>query len=528
MDIRKLGAQKRAWLVFCLILCGCSAPGSVKDNAAGAAQFKAERMHPGTHKRMLREMRSSAHLYDGTIWPRIRNGYGLTDYQSAEIDRHIEWFQNNQGFLERSWQRGEPYLYYILEELDKRHMPTEIALLPVVESGFQYRARSPSAAAGLWQFIPATGQRFGLRQDGWTDQRLDVIAATRAALDYLQELEKMFDGDWLLALASYNAGENRIKAEVLKNRNKNLPTHFSSLSLRAETSAYVPQLLALARIVRDPERYGFNLPPIQDQPYFEIIEPDSQVELQLVEKLCPVTREEINRLNPALHRSVTPPNGPHRILIPTHAAAQLRLGLNRIPAQQRIASINYPTTSTASHLVKSGDTLNSIARKHGTTVAALQQANRLSGTLLKVGDHLTIPQGKIASAAPSDCDDAYLVHKVCEGDSLWKLASKYGVPVDSIQRCNTGTSAQTLKIGSELRILSRGNSGVQIALGSPPNNKGKFLYQIQKGDSLHGISRRFGVSVDDLEGWNRKQLKGKKYLQPGEHITVFRTTNEQS
>ena len=220
---------------------------------------------------------------------RIRDGYALPDVAHYAVDREIELYRKNPDFLDRTFKRGARYLYYIVQELEKRNLPLELALLPVVESAFNPVAYSRSRASGLWQFIPSSGKHYGLEQNWWIDERRDVIEATGAALTYLQYLNTYFAGDWYLAIAAYNGGEGTVSNAVRRNQAAGLPTDFFSLNLRPETRDYVPKLLAISRIVRNPEAYGLSFAAIPNQPFFEAVEPGRQVHLEQAAQLAGIT-----------------------------------------------------------------------------------------------------------------------------------------------------------------------------------------------------------------------------------------------
>ena len=255
---------------------------------------------------------------------RIRDGYALPDVAHYAVDREVELYRKNPDFLDRTFKRGARYLYYIVQELEKRNLPLELALLPVVESAFNPVAYSRSRASGLWQFIPSSGKHYGLEQNWWIDERRDVIEATGAALTYLQYLNKYFAGDWYLAIAAYNGGEGTVSSAVRRNQAAGLPADFFSLNLKAETRDYVPKLLAISRIVRNPEAYGLAFAAIPNQPFFEVVEPGRQVHLEEAAKLAGITREDIFALNPGYNRMTTPPQGPHRLLLPIPNAQAFR------------------------------------------------------------------------------------------------------------------------------------------------------------------------------------------------------------
>ncbi|HTY93700.1 MAG TPA: transglycosylase SLT domain-containing protein, partial [Steroidobacteraceae bacterium] len=254
------------------------------------------------------------------LFDRMRAGFRLPDSDHSAVDRELEWYAGNPDYLGRAFSRADLYLYHIVTELEARGMPLELALLPVVESAFEPYAYSASRASGLWQFIPGTGTRYNLKQDWWYDGRRDVVESTRAALDYLQALNSEFNGDWLLAIAAYNCGEQNVERAVARNQAAGLPTDFWNLRLPAETRAYVPKLLAMARVVAHPEHYGLSFNKIPNQPYFAKVDTQGQISMHVAAEIAGLTDAELYELNPAFHRWATDPAGPYALLVPADTA----------------------------------------------------------------------------------------------------------------------------------------------------------------------------------------------------------------
>ena len=303
------------------------------------------------------------------VFDRIRAGFKLTDIDSRQIDVQLAFFANNPQYLERVFGRAVPYLHHIVQEIEKRGMPLELALLPVVESAFEPYARSWATANGLWQFMPGTGERFGLKQDWWYDGRRDVMASTRAALDYLQYMHDEFFDDWLLAIAAYNCGEFRVQREVNKNRALGKGVDFFSLSLPSETRAYVPKLMAMRRLVANPEDYGIAFSPIPNEPYFARVETGGQLDLTLAAELAGITLDEVYELNPGFHRWATDPAGPHFLLLPRDTADAFRKNLELLSLDERVR--------VSLHTVKSGESVASIAKKYKTQAIVVRDMNTL-------------------------------------------------------------------------------------------------------------------------------------------------------
>jgi membrane-bound lytic murein transglycosylase D len=313
----------------------------------------------------------------------MRSGFALPAVEHPSVRRELDWYREHPAYLERTFGRGARYLHHIVESLEARDMPRELALLPVVESAFDPFALSRCLASGLWQFVPRTGRRYGLDQDWWSDDRRDVLEATRAALDHLEDLHEEFDGDWLLALAAYNAGAPKVRRAIVRNQRSGRPTGFFTLDLPRETRAYVPKLLAISRLVAEPEASGVELPAIPDAPYFARVDVGSQIDLGLVADRAGIPREELRALNPAFKRFATAPDGPHHLLVPVPVRESIERVVASLPPGERLR--------VAHHKVRRGDTLGAIARRHKSSVAALRAVNRLRGSLIHPGQNLLVP-----------------------------------------------------------------------------------------------------------------------------------------
>jgi membrane-bound lytic murein transglycosylase D len=494
---------------------------------------------PGFHRR-----------YEGPALPpeqypdlldRVRAGYALPDAQHYAIDREVAWYQQRPDFLDRTFRRGARYLHHIVTEIEKRGLPLELALLPVVESAFNPVAYSRSRAAGLWQFIPSTGKHYGLTQNWWIDERRDVIRATDAALTYLQYLNQYFNGDWYLAIAAYNGGEGTVSRAVQRNADAGRPTDFFSLDLRAETRDYVPKLLAISRIVANPEAYGLEFAPIANAPYFGIVDPGKQVHLGEAADMAGISRDDMFALNPAFNRMSTPPHGPYRLLLPVahvepyQAALAAQDGGVQLAAAQPVAVAPPPDTQ---HRVQRGDTLTSISRQYGVPVETLRDANNLRGSTIHPGETLLVPgvpasgpePGAAATVAEARPDLANQLperqssaaparartYTVKRGDTLWGVAHKHGVTVPALAAANGMSSKSQLTAGAKLKIPggSGGSGGEAVAAESS-----RVTYKVRRGDTLSEIAERFDVSVRQLMTWN--QLRQSTALRAGQRLVVY-------
>nr|VFK12170.1 MAG: membrane-bound lytic murein transglycosylase D [Candidatus Kentron sp. LPFa] len=394
------------------------------------------------------------------LWNRAEASFMLQDmYDAKEVRTHQAWFKRHQSYLIRTGDRGTRYLYYILGEVERRKMPGEIALLPIVESAFQPFAYSPAHASGIWQFIPSTGRRYGLKQNWWYDGRRDILASTRAALDYLQDLHRRFDGDWLLAIAAYNTGEGNVERAIKRNRSAGKPVDFWSLRLPSETRAYVPQLLALASIVQEPAKYNLILRKIPNHPYFQQIPTNGQIELALAAKIADLSLDEIHQLNPAFRRWATDPAGPHYLLLPVDRADTFRKELAKLSPKQRI--------QWRKHVVKRGESLGAVAARYKTSATALRQINSLRNNRIRIGSDILIPteehilsdyrsKGRQASARKSAArrkpTKKRRTYTVRSGDSLWLIAHRHGVSVAQLISWNGLTRKSVLIPGQRLDL----------------------------------------------------------------------------
>jgi membrane-bound lytic murein transglycosylase D len=321
------------------------------------------------------------------LWQRIRHGFGMPDLHAPLVADRQSWYLNRPDMLRRIFERGRRYLFHIVEELEKRGMPTELALLPMVESAFNPRAVSTARAMGIWQFIPSTGKNYNLDQNWWVDERRDIIASTDAALTYLLRIYEMH-GDWHLALASYNWGEGAVGRAIAKNQARGLPTDYASLTMPAETRYYVPKLQALKNIVAHPEFYGFHLPPIPNQPYFETVMKPERIDIAVAARLAEIPVEEFVSLNPAYHRPVI--NGGQageELLLPVDKIGTFMANLERHEAQDK------PLSNWQTYALKKGDTLAKVAARFKLSEARLRQINGITPRVrIRPGFNLLVPR----------------------------------------------------------------------------------------------------------------------------------------
>ncbi len=467
------------------------------------------------------------------LWTRIRAGYGLPDKDHPRVKSDINWYAKHQAYLDRTFTRGSPYLHYIVEQVEARNMPLEIALLPVVESAFQPFAYSHGRASGIWQFIPGTGRLYGLKIDWWYDGRRDIYAATDAALTYLQRLHKTFDGDWLLALAAYNAGQGNVRKAIRKNKKQGKGITFWELSskLPKETRGYVPKLLAISAVVADPHAHGVTLKDIPNQPVLAQVDITSQLDLAIAADMADMPLEELYTLNPAFNRWATSPSGPHHLLLPLEKVESFQQKLAELPPEKRVKWVR--------HKIKDGENLGYIAQRYKTTVSTIRRTNKIRGNMIRAGKHLLIPVASRATHTYALSADQRLkakqntpkggnknTHIVQNGDTLWDLSMAHKVPVRSLASWNGMAPTDTLRLGQKLVIWSKRTTSTADTTIMPPNSSPslsaltrKINYRVRNGDSLARISQKFNVSVTQLKKWN-PDARGK-YIQPGQRLVLY-------
>lgn len=525
--------------VVSLLLVACAArpvipptePRTTPDTeTSDQRQNSSGKFKPVTALSDIDEVTMSAEAIDATqppsIWDRFRR-FSLLDLEqdNSRIAAERRFYENNPDYIERVLTRAEPYLYYIQSEIERRGLPSELLLLPVVESAFDPFAYSHGRAAGLWQFIPGTGRMFGLKQTWWYEGRRDIVASTDAALTYLDRLQKQFGGDWLLALAAYNAGAGNVMKAIEANQRRGKPTDFWSLDLRRETSDYVPRLIAISQIFMNPAQYAITLKDIPYQPYFEQIDIGGQLDLAQAAKLAGITIEELYRLNPAFNRWATDPDGPHRLLIPVAQADQFKLELASLPVDSRVKWNRYT--------IKSGDTVSTISRRFGITPELLKSVNDMASNNLRAGRTLLIPQStKPLDSYVLSADQRLqskqnrivsgkqkLIHTVKKGETFWSISRRYKVDMRQLASWNNLAPGDPLAAGHQLAVWSDANSPTTLPNRLQASRLRKIKYRARSGDSYAGIADKFKVSLSEIKRWNNVNLK--KYLQPGDLLTLY-------
>ena len=455
----------------------------------------------------------------------------IADYQEIKVDdnpriqSHIDWISQRPDYLANISKRAEPFLYLVVSEVEKEEMPIEIALLPIVESDYYPFSYSHGTATGIWQFIPSTGRMYGLDEDWWHEDRRDVLASTKAAVRYLKDLNQMFDGDWLLSIAAYNAGPGRVQRAIDNNLKLGKGTDYWSLDLPKETEKYVPKLLAIGKVLKNPERYNQKFSRIENKPYLESIKLESQFDLALIAQWTNLSIDEIYSFNPGLKRWATPEALPYTILLPIDIVDDFKETLSN--------QKNRPKVSWTRYKVKEGDSLSVIAQNFNTTINQIQSVNDIKGNLIKANSYLIVPIARETedyyslsdaqrekSRLNASKNSEKLIYKVVSGDSLWKISQDFSVSVNNLVRWNKIAPTAPLSIGKELVILIDDKEKTELAkitnTGIDINRN--IVYTVKRGDNLSLIAQKYKVKVSQIRDWN--DLNEKDILQPGDKLTI--------
>jgi len=489
------------------------------------------------------------------LWDRIRDGFTLQELDSPLVQNHVAWYANRPDYVRRMVERSQLYLYHIVEEVEKRGMPTEVALLPMIESAFNPKAYSTSHASGIWQFIPSTGKNFGLEQNWWYDGRRDVTAATDAALDYLQKLHDMF-GSWELAFAAYNWGEGSVQRAIAKNRKKGLPTDYLSLTMPPETRNYVPKLMAVKQIVMNPEATGLELASIPNRPYFVSIATTQHIDLAVAARLAKMPLNEFVSLNPAYNRPVINAKGSRNLLLPVDKADAFTSNLE---------SYDKPLVSWKSYTPTRGEKIDNVARRFSISVARLKEINSITKhNRLSAGQTLLVPLSHneavipVFDEAPQVIEteetrplavSSRLIYAVKKGDTLASIAKRHKVSATQLKalnnlRSNRLSSGQKLVIRQEtlttrklvavkgkpvkqavasmakpvkLAVTSKAKPVKLAAANSAKHSQ--HYYTVRHGDTVASIAKQFNVATNDIQRWNN--ISSKRGLTPGNKVTLM-------
>lgn len=442
-----------------------------------------------------------------SVWDVLRQEFVLNhEVSQPEIQAQIRWLRQNPTYIQKLVQ-SKPYIYHIITEIKKRHLPGEIALLPMIESTFNPFAYSGAGAAGLWQLMPRTGLDLGLKQDWWYDGRRSIPSSTSAALQHLAYLNRFFHGDWVLAFAAYDAGEGTIARSIRKNHQSSRDhVDFWSLSVPRETRAYIPRLLALAEVIQHASYYHIQLPEIPYQPYFEEVNIGSQIELNRAAKLAGMSYRDLIKLNPGYNRWATAPYRPYKLLIPTNKVEYFNYNLSSLPRNQRVSWIR--------HKVSAGDSLSTVAAQYHTTVHLIKELNQLKSNTITTGQYVLIPKNKVMAHQSSQQHTplkrhftppkAYkIIYIVDKKDNAHSLEHKFQVSMQQIKQWNNIDPTAPLKVGQNLIIW---------------RSAGHRTYIVKSGDSLSRIAHRHHIPLKHLVRMN-PQLNPSK-LRLGQVILL--------
>lgn len=451
------------------------------------------------------------------VWEVLRYEFALNHETSrVEVQDQIQWFIAHPGFLNNVCRQSEPYIYHIVNEVKKKKIPGELALLPMIESAFDPFAYSVAGAAGLWQLMPLTGKDLGLTQDWWFDGRRSISSSTDAALNYLLYLNNFFNGDWTLAIAAYDAGVGTIDRAMKAIQQPGRTVSFWELSVPRETQIYVPRLLALAEIISNPDRYKLVLPEIAYLPYFEEVNIGSPIDLNHAAKMAGISYKELIKLNPGFNRWTAAPNKPFKLLIPTEKVQQFNFNLANLPQQKRVSWEMYQ--------VQPGDSLENIAARHHTTVTFIKQLNQLTSDHLITNQSILIPSTittpvntavvvkKEPVAANIQLEHRIsaerihrIIHIVQDNDSYNTLVSTYKVNVQDIQNWNKLSNNQPLRKGQALVIWKKVNQPTH--------------YIVKNGDNLNDIAQKHQTKIERILALN-PGLKRNTPLYLGQKILI--------
>jgi membrane-bound lytic murein transglycosylase D len=514
-----------ATLVF-LLLAGCATTGTnqVTGEVPDAQSSRVENPPP-TDVSVVDE-----HLFElppidesqayVNVWERVVDRFSLPECSEQEASlQWARWYADRPDYMERIFKRAEPWIHYIAEELERRNMPGELALLPIVESAYDPFAFSSGRALGTWQFIAETGRRYGLKQNWWYEGRRDVWSSTQAALDYLSYMNEMFEGDWLLALAGYNTGEGRVARQIKRNRAAGKPTDYWNLSLPRETRGYVPKLMGLTCLFKYPERYAFRMAQTPDKPVIAAVDIGQQADLVLVSQMSQTPIDVLFTLNPGYNRWATSPEGPFRVVLPLENAALLEESLKDTDPSFLMRWDQV--------VVEKGDTLSELSNRHHVPIDVLKSSNQLASNTIHPGQKLLLPRDDQLLVDPQYASAAAelqqlqsgliaadrITHTVRPGENLSVIARRYRVSVNELQRWNNIRDPRTLRAGSRLVVFYTPTQSP-----SSQGGQGEIRYVVVRGDSLWSIARKYKVRVNDLRTWN--SLDKGVVLQPGQKLRI--------
>jgi len=441
------------------------------------------------------------------IWERIRLELSITipDDQIAATSLYRERLYSNQTAVNRISKSGQRYLFHTLTRAQELGLPVELALLPFVESEFDPYAKSVDGATGIWQFMPATGKEWGLKSNWWYDGKKDVLASTEAALQFLTYLNEKFDGDWLLAMAAYNTGPTRVNRAIRKNKREDKPVRFWDLNLPKETTAYVPKLLVLCELIKDPKAFDVNLPSIANRPYFERVKIPGQLDLMQAADLAGLKPETIYELNPGFNQWATDPSGPHYLLLPIGVSDRFMTQLESLDLDDLVRWDRYK--------IRRGDNLYKIASRYKIEVAVLMEINGLSSDLIIAGKEIMVPRGSAWAGKQNPREQVYIV---IGGDSLWNISKKFKVSIEDVVLWNDLDIEVPLQINQEIKIFSRYE---RIRQELPSRDLRTMLYPVKSGDTISRIASKFEITSKDIQEWN--EIEDVSKIFPGQVLKLL-------
>jgi membrane-bound lytic murein transglycosylase D len=475
------------------------------NNGNGVSHYKGVHTHHDVSDNAASQDYFSNVPQGDNLWTDIRNNFQVNHYPSnPEVQSQVNWFMHNQSYLDRTARRAAPYMYYIDQQVKARHLPSELVLLPIIESAYNPFVSSSAGAAGLWQLEPGTARNFGVQQDFWYDGRRDINTSTKAALDYFTYLQNLFGGNWLLAIAAYNTGEGNVAAAVRHNARLGLSTDFWSLPVAAETKSYVPRLLALAIIVGDPARYHIQLPPISNSQYLGEVDVSSQLSLEKAASLAGVSLGELKTLNPGYRRNTLDPNRPYKILLPIDRVNFFRENLLR--GSSSVSSNGL----WGRYKIQDGDTWASISKKFSTPATLLQQINKMQDSTPPADQILLIPEnehneGAIA-AATTTANAAPETEKTADGNASQIAAPDLSDAADLDKDAMQSYDKQNAR-GTGFHLV-------------------KVTHTVRRGETLARVAAHYKIPAEELAHWNH--LSENATLRPGKKLIIWRKDEKRS
>ena len=424
-------------------------------------------------------------ILNESLWQRLSDSFEFSEIENNRIDKQLMFLQSGLKSLRSNLIDASPYLFYIADQLDRSGVPLDIAMLPLIESAFNPTALSSQSAVGIWQFIPATASHYGLSVKKHHDQRKDVIASTTAAIRYLSDLHRQFEGDWLLALAAYNTGPGNVRAAMRAAVKRGREPTYWNLKLSKETSDYVPRLIAATKMIHNPDAYGLVLPPLANQKRIESVSVGRRISIQQIAELTDLSIEEVKYLNPGLHRGLTPVDGPHRLILPVESIPQLLTELAKLKRQPLVNKESHPATVTRN-----------------------------------IDDPFIIDSEILATDRTSDIQHRtsykkyhYKTHTVARGDSLWKVSRKLHVDIETLRQWNDLEPGEPIKAGDRLSVAYITQENIET------NSDNLINYRVSPSDNLAGIADKFNLHIGDIKKWNGT-LQHENHVQTGQILRI--------